>query len=73
MRRKSSQLKLMRMNRDDRVSRQRNENNYYSHIPYAQGDRGMLDKYGRGEPSRAPKVEKKAAIEVKIKITFQEY
>lgn len=35
------------------------KNNYYNHIPYAQGDRGILDKYRRGKHSRAPKVDKK--------------
>jgi hypothetical protein len=55
------------------VSRQRNENNYYNHIPYAQGDRGKigLHKYGCRKHIRSPKVDKKTAIVVKIKITFR--
>ena len=51
MRRKSSPLKLIRTNKDDRASRQRTENNYYNRIPYAQEERCVIgfDKYGYGK------------------------
>lgn len=75
MKRKANQLKLIRINKDDRVNRQRTRNNYYNHIPYAQEDRGKIgfDKYGCGTHIRDPKLDRKTAIEVKIKITFREY